>query len=391
MSVCRVSVLGATGSVGMSTLDLIGRDPDRYKVAALTANGNYSRLAELAVKHEAELVVAADPEVAHHLRGMLKGTGIRSAAGEGALIEAASLSADWVMAAIVGAAGLAPTLAAVRQGRTVALANKECLVTAGDLFMREVAKSGCTLLSADSEHSAVFQAMQGIPLEAVERIVLTASGGPFRTWSRDQLKTATPEQALKHPNWNMGAKITVDSATLMNKGLELIEAHHLFACGPERLGVIVHPQSIVHCLVECRDGAVLAHLGSPDMRLPIAYALGWPDRLPTPVARLELAKLGQLTFEEPDEVRFPALAIARAALERGGGACAVLNAANEVAVAAFLDGRIGFLDIPAVVTDTLERAERNTVLAAPASLEEATELDFSARQIALEFLQRRAA
>ena len=386
----RVSVLGATGSVGESTLDLIGGDPGRYKVVALTANANFSRLAELATKHKAELAVVADPEVGHHLRGMLKSTGVRSAAGEEALLEAASLSADWTMAAIVGAAGLAPTLAAVEQGRIVALANKECLVTAGDLFMRQVARSGCTLLSADSEHSAVFQAMQGVPLEAVERIVLTASGGPFRKWSLDQLRSATPAQALKHPNWNMGAKITIDSATLMNKGLELIEAHHLFACEHERLGVIVHPQSIVHCLVECRDGSVLAHLGSPDMRLPISYALGWPDRLPTPVARLDLAKLGQLTFEEPDEAMFPALAIAKAALKSGGGSCAVLNAANEVAVAAFLDGRIGFLDIAAVVTDTLERAER-TVLPSPASLEEATQLDFSARQIALELLHRRAA
>jgi 1-deoxy-D-xylulose-5-phosphate reductoisomerase len=322
---------------------------------------------------------------------MLKGTGIHSAAGDKALIEAASLPADWVMAAIVGAAGLAPTLTAVKQGRTVALANKECLVTAGDLFMREVASSGCTLLSADSEHSAVRQAMQGVGLDAISRIVLTASGGPFRTWPLDRLKSATSGQALKHPNWSMGPKITIDSATLMNKGLELIEAHHLFACEPERLGVIVHPQSIVHCLLECRDGSVLAHLGSPDMRLPIACALDWPERRPTPVARLDLTKLGQLTFEEPDEVRFPALAIARAALRRGGGACAVLNAANEVAVEAFLKQRIGFLDIASVVNDTLEVAEGGGSLAAPASLEEAKQLDLSARQIAVEFLSRRAA
>jgi 1-deoxy-D-xylulose-5-phosphate reductoisomerase len=322
---------------------------------------------------------------------LLKGTGIRSAAGETALIEAASLPADWTMAAIVGAAGLAPTLAAVKQGHTVALANKECLVTAGALFMREVANSGCKLLSVDSEHSAIFQLLQGVPMEAVERIVLTASGGPFRSWSTEQLRQATPDQALKHPTWSMGAKISIDSATLMNKGLELIEAHHLFACAPERLDVIVHPQSIVHGLVECRDGSVLAHLGPPDMRLPIAHALAWPHRNPTPVARLDLTKLNQLSFDQPDEARFPALAIAKAALSQGGGACAVLNAANEVAVAAFLDRRIGFLDIPAVVTDTLEHAGRGGALPAPDDLQGAYELDFSARRIALDCLHRRSA
>ena len=389
--VTRVSVLGATGSVGESTLDLIGRDAGRYQVVALSANGNFARLAELAILHKAKLAVVADKAVAGHLRGLLKGTGIRVAAGEEALVEAASEPADWVMAAIVGAAGLAPTLAAVRQGRTVALANKECLVTAGELFMREVAASGAKLLPVDSEHCAAFQAIAGIANDSIDRIVVTASGGPFRTWSTAQIAAATPAQALKHPNWSMGQKITIDSATLMNKGLELIEAHHLFALEPERLGVIVHPQSIVHCLVECCDGSVMAQLSTQDMRVPIAYALGWPDRLTTPVARLDLAKLGQLTFEEPDLTRFPALAIAQAALKRGGGACAVLNAANEVAVAAFLDGRIGFLDIPAVVTDSLERAEASTKLPAPASLEEATQLDFSARRIAFEFLHRRAA
>ena len=387
----RVSVLGATGSVGESTLDLIGRDPGRYQVVALTANANFARLAELAIVHKAKFAVVADKEVANHLRGLLNGTGIRVAAGHEALVEAASEPADWVMAAIVGAAGLAPTLAAVRQGRKVALANKECLVTAGAFFIREVTASGATLLPVDSEHSAAFQAIVGMPKDTIERMVLTASGGPFREWSRDQIAAATPAQALKHPNWNMGQKVTIDSASLMNKGLELIEAHHLFGIEPSRLGVLVHPQSVVHCLIECHDGSVMAQLSSPDMRVPIAYALGWPHRLETPVARLDLAKLGQLTFEAPDTARFPALGIAQAALERGGGACAVLNAANEVAVAAFLDGRIGFLDIPAVVTDTLDRAERSATLTAPASLEEATQLDFSARQIAFEFLHRRAA
>lgn len=387
----RVSVLGATGSVGECTLDLIGAQPERFKVVALTANANYARLAELAIRHQAEFAVVAEAQVFHHLRGLLNGSRVRAGAGDAALVEAASLPADWTMAAIVGAAGLAPTLAAVQQGRRVALANKECLVTAGALFMREVVAAGTTLLPVDSEHSAVFQAMLCTPRDAIERIVLTASGGPFRTWSHAQLAVATPAQALQHPNWRMGPKISVDSATLMNKGLELIEAAHLFAFQPDRMGVVVHPQSIVHCLVECHDGAVMAHMSMPDMRVPVAYALGWPDRLATPVSRLNLAKLGQLTFEEADELRFPALALARTAMTSGGGACTILNAANEIAVASFLDDGIGFLDIPAVVADTLDRMGQGASLTAPESLEEATELDFSARQTAFELLRRRAA
>lgn len=387
----RVSVLGATGSVGESTLDLIGRDPGRYEVIALTANGNYSRLAELALQHHAQLAVVADPEAYNRLRGLLSGTGIKVAAGEAALVEAAAMPADWVMAAIVGAAGLAPTLAAVKQGCRIALANKECLVTAGALFKRAVAASGATLLPVDSEHCAIFQATVGLPADAIERIAITASGGPFRTWSREQIAKAKPADALKHPTWNMGPKITIDSATLMNKGLELIEAHHLFDIAPDKLAVIVHPQSIVHCLVECRDGSVMAQMSAHDMRVPIAYALGWPDRLDVQTPRLDLVKIGQLTFEEPDLARFPALGIALAALKRGGSACTVLNAANEVAVAAYLDGNIGFLDIPAVVADTLDRAERGPSLPAPASLEDALQLDVSARAIAFELLTARAA
>ena len=387
----RVIVLGATGSVGESTLDLIGRDPGRYEVVALTANSNYSRLAELAVTHGAGLAVVADAGVYGHLKGMLAGTGVKAAAGDAALVEAASLPADWVMAAIVGAAGLAPALAAVKQGCRIALANKECLVTAGDVFMRAVAASGATLLPVDSEHCAAFQSIVGMPKAAIERIVLTASGGPFRTWTHEQLALATPAQALKHPTWTMGQKISIDSATLMNKGLELIEAQHLFAIEPERLGVLVHPQSVVHCLVECRDGSVMAQMSTQDMRVPIAYALGWPDRMATPSARLDLAKIGQLSFEEPDGARFPALGIARAAMQRGGGACTVLNAANEVAVASFLAGGIGFLDIAAVVADTLDRSERSASLGAPASLEEAMHLDLTARASAFELLHRRTA
>ena len=384
----RVSVLGATGSVGQSTLDLIGRAPERYRVVALTANGNYSRLAELAVRHKAELAVVADPTVVEHLKGMLRGTGIKVAAGDAAVIEAASIPADWIMAAIVGAAGLAPTLAAVRQGTRLALANKECLVTAGALFMREVEKAGTTLLPVDSEHSAVLQAIGRTPLSAIDRVVLTASGGPFWTWSRERIAAATPAEAVKHPNWSMGQKISIDSATLMNKGMELIEAQHLFGLEPERLGVLVHPQSIVHCLVECCDGSVMSQLASPDMRTPIAVSLAWPERMPAPTPRLDLAAIGQLTFAEPDEERFPALSLARAAMREGGGACAVLNAANEVAVAAFLDRRIGFLDIAALVADTLETVRREGMANHPQTAEEAIDLDFTARRAAGELVLR---
>lgn len=350
----RISVLGATGSIGENTLDLIGRDPSAYRIVALTGGHNAARLAELAVLHRAEFAVLADPNGYTALRDALAGTGIETGAGEEALLEAAARPADWVMAAIVGAAGLKPTLSAVRQGTLTALANKECLVSAGDIFMAEVARAKATLLPVDSEHSAVMQVIAGIRDERIERVCLTASGGPFRCWSSDEMRNARPEQALNHPTWSMGPKVTVDSATLMNKGLELLEAHHLFSLAPHKLDVVIHPQSVVHCLVHLSDGSVLAQMSSPDMRTPIAYSLAWPERMQAPTRRLDLAALGALTFEAPDEERFPALRLAREVLAAGGSAGTVLNAANEVAVGTFLAGQIGFLAITDLVAATLE-------------------------------------
>jgi 1-deoxy-D-xylulose-5-phosphate reductoisomerase len=351
----RISVLGATGSIGESTLDLIGRDPSSYRVVALTGGHNAARLAELAILHRAELAVIADHDSYPALRRALSGTGIEAGAGEPALLEAAARPADWIMAAIVGAAGLKPTLEAVRQGSLTALANKECLVSAGDIFMAEVARARATLLPVDSEHSAAMQVMAGASPERIERVCLTASGGPFRDWSLDAMRAARCEQALHHPNWSMGRKVTIDSATLMNKGLELLEAHHLFSLPAAKLDVLIHPQSIVHCLVYLSDGSVLAQMSCPDMRTPIAYSLAWPERMQAPTKRLDLAALGTLSFEAPDIERFPALRLAREALAAGGSAGTVLNAANEVAVEAFLGGRIGFLAIAALVETTLER------------------------------------
>ena len=348
-----VSVLGATGSVGKSTLDLIAADPERYQVQALTANRNVEDLAALAKAHRAKLAVVADPGAYTPLKQALSGTDVDVAAGQEGLIKAAMLKSDWVMAAIVGAAGLPATLEAVRRGAMVALATKECLVSAGSLFMDEVRASGATLLPVDSEHNAIFQALAGEPMDKVERLLLTASGGPFRKASAETIRRATPALALDHPNWEMGAKISIDSATMMNKGLELIEAHYLFDMAEEKIDVLVHPQSIVHSLVAFMDGSFLAQLGSPDMRIPIAYALGWPERLGTDAPRLDLLDVAKLTFEAPDDQRFPALRLARHALKAGGSAPNVLNAANEIAVAAFLDGQIGFSDISAVVEETL--------------------------------------
>ncbi|ODR95389.1 1-deoxy-D-xylulose 5-phosphate reductoisomerase [Methyloceanibacter superfactus] len=321
----RISVLGATGSIGESTLDLVGRDPDSYEVVALTGCRNVTRLAEMAIEHRAEVAVIADETCHANLKAALAGTGIETAAGEGALLEALAGPADWVMAAIVGAAGLKPTLRAVRQGTSTALANKECLVSAGAIFMAEVAKYGTTLLPVDSEHSAALQAMTGTAPERIERVCLTASGGPFRTWTLKQMADAGPEQALNHPNWSMGPKVTIDSASLMNKGMELLEAHHLFALSPDKLDVLVHPQSIVHCLVYMSDGAVLAQLSCPDMRTPIAYSLAWPERMHVPNQRLDLAEIGALTFEAPDLERFPALRLAKEVLAAGGSAGTVFT------------------------------------------------------------------
>ncbi|MGQ0672465.1 MAG: 1-deoxy-D-xylulose-5-phosphate reductoisomerase [Hyphomicrobium sp.] len=388
-AVRTLTVLGATGSIGESTLDLVGRTPDAFDIVALTAQSNVARLAELAVKHRARQAVIGDEGGYADLKARLAGTGIAVSAGADALEAAGSEPADCVMAAIVGAAGLRPTFAAARQGRRVALANKECLVSAGTVFMETVKAHGAELLPVDSEHSAAFQALGSTAGHSVETITLTASGGPFRTWSRDAIASATPEAALKHPNWSMGRKITIDSATLMNKGLELIEAYHLFPVEPEQLRVVVHPQSIIHCLVAFTDGSVLAHLSPPDMRTPIAVALSWPARMSAPTARLDLVQLATLTFEAPDETRFPALEIARGALRRGGAAPAVLNAANEVAVQAFLDRRMGFLDIAKAVASTLDMAESRGLLGSLSDLASVLAVDAEARRMTELGLQSR--
>ncbi len=373
-----VTILGSTGSVGCNTLDLIERSPESFAVEALTANDSAERLAEQAKRVRAKLAVVADESRYGELKDALSGSGIETAAGAQAVIEAAARPADWVMAAIVGAAGLTPTLAAVRRGAIVALANKETLVCAGPLMTAEVAHHGATLLPVDSEHNAIFQVLDFDHLEAVDRIILTASGGPFRAMPRAAMAGVTPAQAIAHPNWDMGAKISVDSATMMNKGLELIEAHHLFGLPGERIEILVHPQSVVHSMVAYLDGSVLAQMGQPDMRTPIAFTLAWPERMAAPVPRLDLAAIGQLSFEAPDSVRFPALRLARQALQAGGSAPTVLNAANEVAVEGFLAGRLGFLDIAEVVEGTLE-----AIATAPLNgLDDVWQMDREARRIA---------
>ena len=349
-----LSIFGATGSVGLSTLDLVRQHRDQYRVVALTANGNAADLAKLAIEFDAEIAVVADEAAYPALKAALTGTNIKAAAGPAALIEAAQMGADWTMAAIVGCAGLPPTMAAIKQGKTVALANKEALVSAGELMMAAVARSGATLLPVDSEHNAIFQCLAGGRIDQVRKITLTASGGPFRSFTRDQMRAVTPAQAVAHPNWDMGAKISVDSATMMNKGLELIEAHHLFPVGLDNIDVLIHPQSVIHSMVEYHDRSTLAQLGSPDMRIPIASALAWPDRIETNCQPLDLATIGRLDFETPDLVRFPALKLARTAIQEGGAKPAILNAANEIAVAAFLAGRIGFLDIADMVSRVLD-------------------------------------
>lgn len=386
LSARSISLLGATGSIGASTVDLIRRDRARYRVEAVSAHRNARALARLARDLGARFAAIADPAQYGELKDALSGSGIAAGAGEEALVEAAQRPADWVMAAIAGAAGLKPTLAAVERGATIALANKECLVCAGGLFMRRAAAAGARILPVDSEHNAVFQALGAGRREDVRRVVLTASGGPFRTWTAEMIARATPEQALRHPNWSMGDKITVDSATLMNKGLELIEAHHLFALAPGELDVLVHPQSVVHAMVEFRDGSLLAQLGAPDMRVPISYCLSWPQRSGEPAARLDLAQLASLTFETPDLVRFPALALARQVLAAGGGAGTVLNAANEVAVAEFLGRRLAFAGISMLVDATLRAAERRGLAAAPQTLQEALAIDHVSRSLAADLL-----
>jgi 1-deoxy-D-xylulose-5-phosphate reductoisomerase len=388
-AVRRVSILGATGSVGKSTLDVIGRNPHLFEVTALTANGNAEALAEMAKRHGARLAVLADATRYGDLKACLSGTGIEAAAGPEALAEAAARPADCVVAAITGAAGLRPTLAAVAQGRRVALANKECLVCAGPIFMEAVRKAGTELVPVDSEHAAVFQMLAGAEPAAVERIVLTASGGPFRTWPLERLALATPAEALRHPNWSMGRKISIDSATLMNKGLELIEAWHLFAVTPGQLEAVVHPQSIVHALVGFRDGSMLAQLADPDMRMPIAAGLAWPARIAGPTKRVDLAALGQLSFEPPDGARFRALPLARQAMAAGGLAPCVLNAANEMAVEAFLEGRIGFLQIAETVGDAMEAAAGRGFLAEAADAGAVLATDRATRDLTLTLLKKR--
>ena len=378
-----ISILGATGSIGASTLDLVRRNREEWRVVAVTANGNAAELAQLAKEFGVELAVVADETRLPELRAALSGTNIEAAAGGQALCDAGSRGADLTVAAIVGCAGLAPTMAAIEQGKTVALANKEALVSAGDVMMAAVERHGATLLPLDSEHNAIFQCLEGNSHSDVRRITLTASGGPFRTWSMEQLAAATPAQAIKHPNWDMGAKISVDSATMFNKGLELIEAWHLFPVGLDRLSIVIHPQSVIHSLVEYRDGSSLAQLGPSDMRVPIASCLAWPHRMATPMPSLDLPALAELTFFAPDEERFPATRLARQAAEAGGAAPAVLNAANEIAVAAFLAGQVGFMRIAANV----ERVLAAGVPSAPSSLDEVLAIDHDTRVRARELLE----
>ena len=383
----RLSILGATGSVGTSTLDLVERHPNRFEVVALTAARNVAALADAARRTSAKLAVIDNPQLLPELEQRLSGTSCRAATGSEALAEAAAGEAEWVMAAIVGCAGLKPVMAAIEAGRTVALANKESLVTAGELMIEAARRSGSIILPVDSEHNAIFQCLAGSDSTQVSRLVLTASGGPFRTKRREEMAAMTPEQAVAHPNWSMGAKISVDSATMMNKGLELIEAHHLFGLASDKIDILVHPQSVIHSMVEYVDGSVLAQLGSPDMRIPIAYALAYPERIDTQAERLDLTRIGSLTFEAADVERFPALRLARQALEEGGAAPIVLNAANEEAVAAFLDRRIAFLDICQTVEDALLR----TGAAQPRSIADVIDIDRAARALARELMSELAA
>lgn len=383
-----LTILGATGSVGRSTLKLVRETPGRFRIAALAGGRDADALAALARELKPGFVAIADPASGARLADLLDGSGIANGAGPSAVIAAAQWPADMVVAAISGIAGLVPTVAAFGAGRRVAVANKECLVAAGAFFMAEAKRTGTELLPMDSEHNAIFQALSAAPAAHVEKVTLTASGGPFRTATLDEISRAGPQDALRHPNWSMGAKITIDSATLMNKGLELIEAHHLFSLPPERLEAVIHPESVVHGLVAFRDGSVVAGLAVPDMCVPIAHCLAYPERMETTCRRLDLARVGRLTFEAPDLERFPALRLAISAMEAGGSAPTVLNGANEVAVAAFLAGRIGLLGIAAIVEETLAQAATG---GAPASVEAAMACDSDARAIAHSLLPKFAA
>lgn len=386
MTAKRVTILGATGSVGANTLSVIGEHRERFRVVALAAGRNADLLAQQARAFRPEFAAIAEPDSYAALKEGLAGTGIETAAGPEAVVEAARRDAEWVMAAISGAAGLESTLAAVERGAVVALANKESLVCAGELMMAAARASGSTILPVDSEHNAIFQVFDAQCRDAVRRLILTASGGPFRSASREDMAVVRPAEALKHPNWDMGAKITIDSATMMNKGLELIEAHHLFAMSGDAIDILVHPQSIVHSMVEYADGSVLAQLGTPDMRTPIAVALAWPERLSVTGERLDLAAIGRLDFEPPDPERFPALALARQALESGGTEPAALSAANEVAVAAFLSERIGFLQIAEIAGDTVAAMGSGRL----AGLDDVRSADREAREVAERLVDRAA-
>jgi len=391
----KITILGSTGSVGVSTLDLLAfaasRGEAEFEIEALTANRNVEKLVEQARKFRPKFVAVADESKLADLRAAVAGLDIEIGAGKAAIEDAASRDAGWVMAAIVGAAGLKPTLKAAKRGADIALANKECLVCAGDVVTAVIREAGGALLPVDSEHNAIFQVFDFERPNRISRLILTASGGPFRTWKKQEMASATPAQAVAHPNWSMGAKISVDSATMMNKGLELIEAAHLFPVGHEQIEILVHPQSVIHSMVEYVDGSVLAQLGTPDMRTPIASALAWPDRTPSPSAKLDFAKVAKLTFEAPDLERFPALRLAREAVEAGGVAPASLNAANEVAVAAFLNGNIKFLDIAAISEQVLESVSREGGPATLTTLEEAVDADRQARLIAEDCVVARAA
>ena len=379
-NVRSVSILGSTGSVGANTVDLVKLTPERFSVAALSANRNVGLLAEQARTLKAKIAVIADESCYYDLKEALSGSGIVVAAGREAVIEAAMHPSDWIMSAIVGTAGLEPTFRAIERGAIIGLANKECLVSAGNVINEEIRRKGATIIPVDSEHSAIFQVFDFADAEKVNRIILTASGGPFREKSLKEMATMTPKQAVAHPNWDMGTKISIDSATMMNKGLELIEAFYLFPVIEEKIEILVHPQSVVHSLVDYVDGSVLAQMGIPDMRTPISYALGWPQRLAYPAPSLNLQEIGNLTFEDPDEVRFPALRLAREALKEGGSAPTVLNAANEIAVEGFLKKQINFLEIAAIVENTLEKAPNCELL----TLSDVTDADHMARKIAKE-------
>ncbi|EFO33644.1 1-deoxy-D-xylulose 5-phosphate reductoisomerase [Roseibium sp. TrichSKD4] len=384
-----IIILGATGSVGCSAIDIIRAEPDRFNVVALVANRNAELLAEQAQQVSADCAVLADERGHSALKEALASTGVQTSAGEAAILEVLDQPADMVVGSIVGSAGLRPTMAAMKPGRTIALANKECLVSAGDLFMAEAAHQNVTVLPVDSEHNAIFQVFEQSNAEHVSKVILTASGGPFRTTPIDALSSVTREQALKHPNFSMGSRITIDSATMMNKGFEVIEAFHLFPISEDQLDVLVHPQQIVHGLVQYSDGSLLAQMGAPDMRTPIAHCMAWPNRMAAPIPQIDLAAIVQLTFEKPDLARFPALKLSIDAMKRGQGATAVLNAADEIAVAAFLDGKIGFMDIPASVEHVLEAAERKGLLSTMSSIDDVLLLDAEARQLCNDWIKAR--